>query len=188
MDLAQHKQKLRQQAITARQNLSLQVWQQQSLEICNRLAKWEKLRRARVILAYISFRREPDLRYLWNKFPDKIWGFPRCTGKELDWYQVNPTDLSQETEVGIYGIAEPLTCLPKVALNQVDLVLVPSVACDRRGYRLGYGGGFYDRFLAERSIEAIGITFADYHLEHLPSEVWDVPLTVVCTEEGIQLI
>jgi 5-formyltetrahydrofolate cyclo-ligase len=135
----------------------------------------------------MSFRQEPDLQLLWQRFPDKIWGFPRCIGKELDWYQVHPTDRSQETEIGTYGIAQPLTSLPKVDLTKVDVVLVPSVACDRRGYRLGYGGGFYDRFLASRVIYTIGITFADFHLEQLPTEIWDVPLNAVCTELGFWL-
>lgn len=187
MDLAQYKQQLRQQAIAARQNIPPHIWQQNSQEICNRLAEWETFLSARAILTYISFRQEPNLHYLWQRFPAKIWGFPRCNGKELDWYQVNPIYLSLETEVGKYGITEPLTNLPKVELNLVDLVLVPSVACDRRGYRLGYGGGFYDRFLAKRSLYTVGITFADYHLEQLPSETWDVPLNAVCTEIGIQI-
>jgi 5-formyltetrahydrofolate cyclo-ligase len=73
-------------------------------------------------------------------------------------------------------------------MSEVDVVLVPSVACDRQGYRLGYGGGFYDRFLANRALYTVGITFADYHLEQLPSETWDVPLNVVCTEVGIQIV
>jgi 5-formyltetrahydrofolate cyclo-ligase len=188
LDLAQHKQQLRQEAIAARQNLPPHVWQHHSQEICHRLAEWEPIMSARVILAYISFRQEPDLSYLWQKFPEKVWGFPRCTGKELDWYQVNPTDLSQQTEVGKYGIIEPMTSLPKVDVCKVDLILVPSVACDRLGYRLGYGGGFYDRFLAKRAIYTIGITFANYHLEHLLTEAWDIPLSGVCTEVSIQLI
>lgn len=187
MDLTQHKQKLRQQAIADRQNLPPHLWQQHSQEICNKLAEWETFLSARAILAYISFRQEPDLRYLWNKFPDKIWGVPRCTGKELDWYQVSPADLAQETEAGKYGITEPLTGLPKVEMSRVDLVLVPSVACDRQGYRLGYGGGFYDRFLAKRSLNTVGITFANYHLEQLPSETWDIPLNAICTEIGIHI-
>jgi 5-formyltetrahydrofolate cyclo-ligase len=188
LDLAQHKQQLRQEAIAARQNLPPHVWQQQSQAVCHRLAEWEPILTAKVILAYISFRQEVDLQYLWQKFPEKVWGFPRCNGKELDWYRVNPNYLSQETEVGKYGIVEPLISQPKIDISEVDLVLVPSVACDRLGYRLGYGGGFYDRFLTKRTIHTVGITFADYHLERLPSEIWDVPLNGVCTEVSIQLI
>ncbi len=188
LDLAQHKQQLRQQAIATRQNLPTHVWQGHSRSICHRLAEWEPILTAHIILAYISFRQEPDLSYLCQKFPHKVWGFPRCAGKELDWHQVNPISLSQETEVGKYGIVEPLTSLPKIDMSEVDVVLVPSVACDRQGYRLGYGGGFYDRFLSKRSLYTVGITFADYHLEQLPSETWDVPLNVVCTEVGIQIV
>ncbi len=139
----------------------------------------------------MSLYQEPDLTCLWQAFPHKIWGLPRCQGKELIWHLVNAIYLSQETEVGAYGIPEPLPTLPLVDLTKVDVVLVPSVACDRQGYRLGYGGGFYDRFLARKDIsptlKTVGITFANSHLEGLPTESWDIPLNAVCTEAGIQI-
>jgi 5-formyltetrahydrofolate cyclo-ligase len=188
LDLAQHKQQLRQTLIDARQSLPDRRWRQNSQQICSRLAEWEPIQSAQVILSFISFRQEPDLSYLWQNLPIEVWGMPRCTGQDLEWYQVNPTYLSLETEVGNYGIAEPLTHLPKVDLTKVDVALVPSVACDRRGYRLGYGGGFYDRFLANRAIYTVGITFADCYFERLPSDPWDIPLKAVCTEAGIDEI
>jgi 5-formyltetrahydrofolate cyclo-ligase len=189
---AQNKQNLRQQLINARQSLPSHLCQQKSEAICHCLSEWEPIHAAQVILAFISLRQEPDLSYLWQVFPHKTWGLPRCQGKELAWYQVNPLNLFQETEVGAYGISEPLTDLPPVDLAKVDIVLVPSVACDRRGYRLGYGGGFYDRFLARQDIPAtiqtVGITFAEFHLESVPTEAWDIPLHAICTEAGIQKI
>jgi 5-formyltetrahydrofolate cyclo-ligase len=192
LNSAQHKQKLRQQLISARESLPSHLWQQQSKAICHCLSEWEPIHAARVILAFMSLRQEPDLTHLWQVLPHKTWGFPRCQDRELAWYQVNPIYRSQETEVGAYGISEPLTTLPPVDLAKVDIVLVPSVACDRRGYRLGYGGGFYDRFLARKDIPAtiktVGITFADSHLDCLPTESWDIPLNAVCTEAGIQEI
>lgn len=192
MNLEQHKQQLRQQIIDARQNLSSPICQQKSEAICGYLSEWEPVRSAQVILAFMSFRQEPYLSYLWQAFPSKIWGLPRCYGKELAWYQIDPNRLSQETEVGAYGISEPLTSLPPIDLTKVEVVLVPSVACDRRGYRLGYGGGFYDRFLARKDISAtiktVGIVFADFYLEHLPEDPWDARINAVCTEAGIQIV
>jgi len=70
-------------------------------------------------------------------------------------------------------------------VNQVDLLLVPAVACDRRGYRLGYGGGFYDRLLSQPEWQqkpAIGIIFDFARLPTLPFDPWDQPLTSICTE------
>jgi 5-formyltetrahydrofolate cyclo-ligase len=83
---------------------------------------------------------------------------------------------------------EPLPTAPLINAEDVDLILVPSVACDRLGYRLGYGGGFYDRLLtnsAWSTKKTIGITFDFACLPRLPIDAWDRPLTAVCTEAGL---
>ncbi|NMG59027.1 5-formyltetrahydrofolate cyclo-ligase, partial [Geitlerinema sp. P-1104] len=86
---------------------------------------------------------------------------------------------------GAFGIIEPHPDSPQIAPETVDLILVPAVACDQRGYRLGYGGGFYDRLLSQpqwREIPTLGIVFEFAYLAELPIEPWDCPLTGVCTE------
>lgn len=72
--------------------------------------------------------------------------------------------------------------------SDVDLILVPAVACDRQGYRLGYGGGFYDRLFSTPAWAAkpkIGVIFDFAHLPELPIDSWDYPLTGVCTDQGM---
>jgi 5-formyltetrahydrofolate cyclo-ligase len=88
-------------------------------------------------------------------------------------------------QTGAYGIFEPHPDSPTLQPVEVDLILVPSVACDERGYRLGYGGGFYDRMLssAEWALKStIGIVFEFAYLPQLPTDKWDKPLQTVCTE------
>jgi 5-formyltetrahydrofolate cyclo-ligase len=68
------------------------------------------------------------------------------------------------------------------------LMLVPAVGGDRAGYRLGYGGGFYDRLLAQeswRAVRTIGVTHGFAMRETLPRESWDQPLGRWCTEQGL---
>jgi 5-formyltetrahydrofolate cyclo-ligase len=82
---------------------------------------------------------------------------------------------------------EPLPMLPVVEPDTVDLILVPAVACDRRGFRLGYGGGFYDRLLAQPEWThkpTIGIVFELAYLNHLEADSWDRPMGSVCTENS----
>lgn len=70
-------------------------------------------------------------------------------------------------------------------------MLIPAVACDRRGYRLGYGGGFYDRLLSQpdwQTIPTIGIVFHHSYLPQLPADSWDRPLQAVCTDQAFYSI
>lgn len=101
------------------------------------------------------------------------------------WHQVNPRHLDRKTETGAYGILQPIPSLPQIDLTQVGVILVPAVACDRRGYRLGYGAGFYDRFLPSQVGFKVGVVFADYQVEELPGDPWDIPMQAVCTEAGL---
>lgn len=161
------------------------VWQEKSHQLCLHLKASQLFTQARTILAYFSFRQEPDLSSLLaTDLRQHTWGFPRCQGTSLIWH----TWLSGEaTQIGAYGIREPHPDLPLLAAEQVDLILVPAIACDIKGYRLGYGGGFYDRLLSLpewQSKPTVGLVFESTRLAALPVDPWDKPLQAVCTEAG----
>jgi 5-formyltetrahydrofolate cyclo-ligase len=166
--------------------MTVRDWQAQSDRLCTHLQTATLFTQAKTILAYFSFRQEPNLMPLMNQSSDRIWGFPRCVGKSLVWHVWSPDSLP--LQIGAYGIREPHPDCPTLEADQVDLILVPAVACDRQGYRLGYGGGFYDRLLSAPSWAAkptIGIVFEFAHLPQLPVDSWDQPLSAVCTEAGL---
>jgi 5-formyltetrahydrofolate cyclo-ligase len=185
------KTEIRRQLLDKRRSLSIPTWQDQSQQICNHLAQSELIKNAEVILGFISFRQEPDLLALYQQFPQKTWGFPRCVGKNLEWYAIDPLNFEDSTQVGKFGILEPIITLPTIDLSRVDIILVPAIACDDRGYRLGYGGGFYDRFLSNQMSNQIRFTicvvFADFYLKTIPIQAWDIPTRAVCSENGIYL-
>ncbi len=176
---------LRQKYLNLRQALPTQTWQRQSQEICNMLAQSELIKNAEVILGFMSFRQEPDLTVLYKQFSQKKWGFPRCQDQDLTWHCVNPLDFLNSTEIGKFGILEPISTLPKINLADVDVILVPAILSDQRGYRLGYGGGFYDRFLETQAGFTISIAFADFIVETFPNQTWDIPTKAICSENGI---
>jgi 5-formyltetrahydrofolate cyclo-ligase len=180
------KKNLRKSLIQQRQAIAQADWQAKSAAICQHLLQSEVYRKAQVILAYMSTRQEPDLSALWINSVPKHWGLSRCVGQELVWHSCSPFDAKQ-LQVGAYGILEPIATLPVLKPEEVDLILVPAVACDREGFRLGYGGGFYDRLLSTpqwANKPTIGIVFEFAYVEHLPSDAWDCPMQSVCTETG----
>jgi 5-formyltetrahydrofolate cyclo-ligase len=107
--------------------------------------------------------------------------FPRIAGKgaPLDFHRVPDGEVLRP---GSHGIAEPLAHWPNVT---PALLLVPLLAFDRRGHRLGYGGGFYDRTLALLRVRAIGVAYAGQAVASLPDETHDMALDGVLTEQGL---
>ena len=98
-----------------------------------------------------------------------------------------PWTSASETITGSFGIDEPINGEP-VQFSQHDVVLVPLVAFDGTGQRLGQGGGFYDRAIAEAGAARpllIGVAHAFQQVRSVPVEAWDMPLDAVVTEERI---
>ena len=109
--------------------------------------------------------------------------FPRVTAKDavLDFHLVPDGEILFP---GRHGIHEPLAHWPHVMPR---LLLVPLLAYDDQGYRLGTGGGYYDRTLAALAgARAIGIAYGGQRMESLPHEPHDYPLDAILTEQGLK--
>jgi len=179
-----NKAELRRSLLKTRQALEPEVWRAQSDRLCENLRLCPQFVQAKTVLAYFSFRQEPDLTPLFSLA--KTWGFPRCAGRALQWHKWSPND--DPPQPGAYGILDPAIDSPVLTADRVDLMLVPCVACDSRRYRLGYGGGFYDRLLSSPEwarIPTIGVVFEFARLPSLTIDEWDQPLQAICTERGL---
>jgi len=177
-----NKVQLRQKFLKQRKALSLQDWQEKSDHLCQYLCSSDIFQKAQTILAYFSINQEPNLNSL--LILDKKWGFSRCVNDQLEWHFWQDQD---NLEIGKYGIKTPLVNAPKIETKQVDLILVPAVACDHFGYRLGYGGGYYDRLFSNSEwehIPKIGIIFDFAYVSRLSVDPWDQKLQGICTELG----
>jgi 5-formyltetrahydrofolate cyclo-ligase len=177
---------LRRALLKKRTQMSVDEWKEKSDRICTHLQVSPLFTQAKTILVYFSFRQEPDLTPLFSNSHYR-WGFPRCVGKNLFWHSVKMGHF-ESLQMGAYGITEPHPDNPIIEPSEVDLILVPSVACDAQCFRLGYGGGYYDRMLSspEWNLKpTIGIVFAFAYLPQLPIQSWDTPLQNICTENGM---
>ena len=91
-----------------------------------------------------------------------------------------------ELHTGAYGILEPDAAAEEIVPAQIDLVIAPALACDRQGFRLGYGGGFYDRFLEKhKGIKRVAAAFEFQMFEEVPTEPTDISPEIVVTEKEI---
>ncbi len=112
--------------------------------------------------------------------------YPRTAGgRTLGFY---PHVEGDKWETGPYGILEPSNPAGvEPRLSGWDVVVVPGLAFDRRGNRLGRGFGYYDRFLAglPESVPRVGLAWESQRIPEVPVETWDVPVHALVTEEGV---
>ena len=148
------------------------------------LADIAEIAKATTIASYISYADEPDTRALNLELINqgKILLLPRIAGKNLEWVRWDG-DESQISKAK--KIAEPKG--PAVTeLGNVELIVVPALRIDRSGYRLGQGGGYYDRTLPKFSAFSIGLIHPDeISSEDLPREQWDIPLHAAATPDVV---
>ena len=145
-----------------------------SHRVALRVVATDEFLRAAVVMAYAPIRNEVD---------------PAGIAQQADRRQV-PRAVSALALLrpGSYVIPEPPeAACPEINPSHIDLVLVPGVAYDRRGYRLGYGAGYYDRFLRLLRPDAlkVGLAYSFQVLDVLPAEAHDVPVDLVATEEEL---
>ena len=86
---------------------------------------------------------------------------------------------------GPFGLLEPNPKNEETDLSSLEVIFIPGLAFDVKGYRLGYGGGFYDRVLRETSALKVGVCYSFQLVESLPVEPHDVPVDLILTEDGI---
>ena len=171
------KHAVRQHFRAVRESLSPAQVAAASAALCKRLAEWRVLREAHTVLTYIAFRNEIDLAPLRERLPGIEWIVPRVVGRRLVLHPYDPARLVRHR----YGMLEPAADLPVIDPAAIDLVLVPGVAYDRRGGRMGFGGGFYDGFLLTTPALRVGITHDAGLVDELPCDEHDQRMDWIVT-------
>ena len=144
--------------------------------------KSKEFKQAKVIGAYFALGSEvnTDLIIEQARTLGKTIALPRVEGDEVSFYKVSSLEFLVK---GRFGIMEPL---PYHRLDKMDLIMVPGIAFDKKGYRLGYGKGYYDRYLSNLKPHfSIGLAYSTQLISILPHEYHDEKLHAIATEDRI---
>lgn len=151
--------------------------------ICRAVAGHPLFSSCDVLLCFSPVRDEPNFNALFELARKRgvKTAFPRCIGTRMDFHVVeNETEL----EPGRFGIPTPPAHAPLAAFSTRSLCLVPALSVAPDGTRLGYGGGFYDRFLESFPGVTIAPIYDDLVCNALPREQTDLPVSLIITEKG----
>lgn len=162
--------------------------------ICNRFLSLVSYRFADTLLAYAPLDGEVDISQIVKtalKNGKKV-AFPRCIPEsfEMTFHYVKSED---ELERASYGIREPSASAPlfdkKSVIRRTDCVcLIPAVLYDRKGYRIGYGKGYYDRFFSDFDAVKVGVVYNDFIKDTIPHGRYDLSVDMTVSERGAIVI
>lgn len=172
------KQALRKQIRERKRAMTPQQIQQASAALAEKFAASEQYRQAKTIYGYLPYNQEVrTVPMLERALADgKKVAVPKVYGEEMRFIYM--TDLSQ-VAMGYAGIPEPVADAP-VAEDPTALVLMPGLAFTEKGDRMGYGGGFYDRFLAnEPNHPTVALCYEFQMVDQLPTQEHDIPVDLV---------
>jgi len=178
----------REACLKAREALSQEQRQLLDQKICDRLRLLPQVKEAGTILSYMAVGEETDLSNFhdWVRAqPDKTLAFP-ISGPDGQLLAAVP--LGEDSwEMGLYRIPTPIPERSRLLEpEELDLVIAPCVGFDRRGGRLGHGGGYYDRYLprCSRAVK-VQAAFEVQALDEAAAESWDWPVDLTVTEAGV---
>jgi len=150
-----------------------------SAEICERAAELEVFTAASSVMVYLSTGSEVDtsrLLALCHRSGKKIAAPRVLSGTEMEAAWLGADGLVR----GAFGIWEPVGA----RTENVDLIFVPGVVFDKKKNRIGYGKGYYDRFLAKYRAVTVGLAFSCQIVPDIPTQAHDRSLDIILTEEG----
>ena len=184
--ICDRKNELREEYKKIRNNINIKSKEQKTEEITKRFINTTQFKNAEIIAIYKSFSSEVSTEEIIKyalKSGKKI-ALPRVNKSKLDFYEIKSID--EKLIKSNFGIEEPIeNSKTFVDKQKIDLVVVPGLAFDKEKNRLGYGGGFYDRFLAGINALKIGICFDEQLLknETLPVKETDIKLDIIITDK-----
>ena len=149
-----------------------------STKIVNKIINLGIYKKSRVVALYNSLPNEVDTSSLLND-NDKVVLLPKISNNKIIFIEINDSTKYKKSNI---GVLEPIG---EEYLGNIDLIIVPGVSFDKKGNRLGFGKGYYDRYLCNKDIFKIGICFEEQLLDNLPVDKFDIKMDVIITEKRV---
>lgn len=177
------KQEIRKIMIELRKSLQNDIKKRKSERITRTFIDLILKKKIKTVLLYAPFGSEVDTWRIFDFCQENSikTAFPKVNGNDLEIYWIE--DPSQLVS-GYRGILEP-TCGQKANVEEIDVIAVPGIAFDKNCYRIGYGGGFYDRLLLKKKGLAIGLAYEEQIIDEIPIEPFDKRLDLIITDERV---
>lgn len=177
MDL---KKDIRKRVLTRRENMSKEEWEENSRSIYEKVVTHSFFLNTDIIYCYVDYKREVSTRMIIQKaweLHKKVY-VPKVNGTDMSFH---PIAAFSDLEEGYRGIPEPIT--KPANIIEPGLMIIPGVAFDKNRNRLGYGKGYYDRFLStHHNLRTLAISFELQLEEKIPSDKFDIKPEVLITE------
>ncbi len=183
MKVLRNKKELRRYFLNKRDEMGEEEVRLYSESINERIKSLYEFKEAKKLLLFCPFRKEPDITplFLESASSGKETIFPKVDNNDLRLYKV---DSMEAFKRGSFCILEPQYG-EEVSPEEIDLVLVPGLAFNIRGYRIGFGKGFYDRLLKKIRGTKVGVAYSFQVVEELPTDEWDQPVDLIVTEKYV---
>ena len=159
------------------------MYTQRNEQLCHAISNFIDEREIQKLHVFLAIKKnnEPDISPLFNS----LWAGDKkivVSKTDFTFREIRHYYLDEKTNLAINkkGIPEPINA-QEASLNDLDLIFVPLLLSDKHGYRIGYGGGYYDRLLTETKAVKVGLSLSPPVDEILQKEEWDIPLDYLIT-------
>lgn len=178
------KKEIRRSMKALRESLTEQERSAAADKLGQRLFQTECWKNAGSVYTYVSYNGEMDTYHIIRQafLEDKRVFVPKVEGDDMHFFEIY--DIEKDLQPGAYGIMEPNTLGEDI--SREGLMIIPGLAFDRKKNRLGYGGGFYDRYLKRPNTHCkVAIGFDFQIIERIPTDEYDIPVDYIVTPSHI---
>ena len=180
--IANSKNMLRKQYVSKRKNIENK--KEKSKQIFNKIIETDLYKKAKIVALYKNLPSEVDTSELieYSLKLDKIVALPRVEGDILEFYKIEKSEIKNLVK-SRFGVEEPIKDKNSfIEKETIDLMIVPGVCFDREKNRMGFGKGYYDKYLENSNLKTIGICFSEQIIDKLIFTPNDIKMNLVITD------